>query len=588
MVYDNHDNIICLEEEVKLDRITYEQLKSKDYNEAIKYFTNLLRNELLINDSLATVVSAFTLAAIKKDIPDSSNIINYLEEKIADETTISFLKKTDKELYSQIDDLSNKYDLDTLKAAVLFSESKRFSQVECSTPEGIVNLAISLLSITKNDVVLDLGSGVSSFLIQAAQESQEIDLYGVEINTSNVVIANLRRYISGLPIKVIQGNIISQDHSSLLANKVFSNFPLGMKFSDLEKYVKQNQRLKKYFKDAKRTVSGDWVYGMASFLNMRMPGKTVVLMTNSGTWNKPDELYRQKLVEDGNVEGVILLPPRLLSSTNISLTMLILSQENKEIRMLDASEIFTEGRRQNTLEPNDIEKIIEAYYNDSDISKKIKVDNIAKQEYILNPQRYINLDIGITDGIRLGDLCMSINRGAMVRSDELDTIITSEETNYRYLMLQNIQDGVVDTNLPYIKEIDERYKRYCIKDKDLIISKISPFKVATMHLKGDEVILANGNLYFLELDEEKINPVFLQVFLQSEKGMAQLNRYAKGAAMQSISIQDLKMIQIPNVSRAKQDIIANEYKSINDELIILQRQIDMIQDKKSKLLEGVI
>jgi type I restriction enzyme M protein len=319
-----------------------------------------------------------------------------------------------------------------------------------------------------------------------------------------------------------------------------------------------------------------------------MPGKTVVLMTNSGTWNKPDELYRQKLVEDGNVEGVILLPPRLLSSTNISLTMLILSQENKEIRMLDASEIFTEGRRQNTLEPNDIEKIIEAYYNDSDISKKIKVDNIAKQEYILNPQRYINLDIGITDGIRLGDLCMSINRGAMVRSDELDTIITSEETNYRYLMLQNIQDGVVDTNLPYIKEIDERYKRYCIKDKDLIISKISPFKVATMHLKGDEVILANGNLYFLELDEEKINPVFLQVFLQSEKGMAQLNRYAKGAAMQSISIQDLKMIQIPNVSRAKQDIIANEYKSINDELIILQRQIDMIQDKKSKLLEGVI
>lgn len=588
MVYDNHDNIICLEEEVKLDRITYEQLKSKDYNEAIKYFTNLLRNELLINDSLATVVSAFTLAAIKKDIPDSSNIINYLEEKIADETTISFLKKTDKELYSQIDDLSNKYDLDTLKAAVLFSESKRFSQVECSTPEGIVNLAILLLSITKNDVVLDLGSGVSSFLIQAAQESQEIDLYGVEINTSNVVIANLRRYISGLPIKVIQGNIISQDHSSLLANKVFSNFPLGMKFSDLEKYVKQNQRLKKYFKDAKRTVSGDWVYGMASFLNMRMPGKTVVLMTNSGTWNKPDELYRQKLVEDGNVEGVILLPPRLLSSTNISLTMLILSQENKEIRMLDASEIFTEGRRQNTLEPNDIEKIIEAYYNDSDISKKIKVDNIAKQEYILNPQRYINLDIGITDGIRLGDLCMSINRGAMVRSDELDTIITSEETNYRYLMLQNIQDGVVDTNLPYIKEIDERYKRYCIKDKDLIISKISPFKVATMHLKGDEVILANGNLYFLELDVEKINPVFLQVFLQSEKGMAQLNRYAKGAAMQSISIQDLKMIQIPNVSRAKQDIIANEYKSINDEMIILQRQIDMIQDKKSKLLEGVI
>jgi len=58
----------------------------------------------------------------------------------------------------------------------------------------------------------------------------------------------------------------------------------------------------------------------------------------------------------------------------------------------------------------------------------------------------------------------------------------------------------------------------------------------------DKTILANGNLYFIELDESKVNPTFVEVFLQSEVGMTQLNRYAKGAAMKSISIQDLKTI----------------------------------------------
>ena len=91
-----------------------------------------------------------------------------------------------------------------------------------------------------------------------------------------------------------------------------------------------------------------------------------------------------------------------------------------------------------------------------------------------------------------------------------------------------------------------------------------------------------------ELDEKKANPVFVEIFLRSETGIAQLNRFAKGTAMKSISIQDLKMIKIPNIPRKKQDFIAEEYKNLCDELIILQRQIDLIHDRKARLLEEVI
>lgn len=44
-------------------------------------------------------------------------------------------------------------------------------------------------------------------------------------------------------------------------------------------------------------------------------------------------------------------------------------------------------------------------------------------------------------------------------------------------------------------------------------------------------ILANGNLYVIELDEDKINPYFLKAYLESENGKAALSRVAVGAIL---------------------------------------------------------
>ena len=573
-----------------MDKKVYENLKQKSYNEALSFnILDSVRKDIRGGISLTYGISISALALILKEKKDTVAMMNYLESNIGDETTLTFLKKVEKEYSKYIEELSKKYDVETLKAAVLFTEPTHFTEIDLySTPEGISNLAIALLDLKKDDTILDLGSGFNSFLIKAAYASESQNLYGVEINTNCVIVANIRRFVLGLPIKVIQGNMLSQDFANLSANKVFSNHPLGMRLPDLQNYVSKNLALKKYFKEAKRTVSGDWIFNMAAYLNMKQPGRTIVLMTNAGTWNKPDERLRQKLVEEEVVEGVILLPERLLSKTMISLTMMILSQNNKEIRMVDASELYTEGRRQNTLESTDVEQIKEAYYNDTNISKRVTVNEIVGQEYILNPQRYIGIDIGLEDGIHLGELCLSINRGAMIRSSELDELSTSDETKYHYLMLQNIQDGVVDSNLPSLTKIDKKYKKHCIKDKNLIISKISPFKVAIAEVKDEEDILATGNLYFIELDETKVNPVFVEVFLQSEAGNIQLNRFAKGSVMKSISIQDLKMIKIPNLSREVQDQIAADFENLKDELIILHNQIDIVRDKKNRLLEGVL
>lgn len=551
-----------------------------------------LRGIMDLKESIVYQIGLSTLAFMLKNTSDAKITSLQLERDIHDETTLRFLQKLIKNHFEQVEVLANKFESGELAASVLYAEPRLFRQGDqFSTPDGVSRLALSLLRITEGDVVLDLGSGVGSFLIEAYHQSDNIELHGVEINTDSVIIANLRSFISGIPLEIVQGNMLSQDYSELQANKVFSNFPVGMRLRQLQKYVERNDELKKYFKDTRGTISGDWVYALSAYLSLKKPGRAVLLMANAGTWNKPDELLRKRLLENGDIEGVIQLPRGLFSHTGIPFTMLVLSPNNKMVKMVDASEFFTEQRRQNVLSEEDIEKIVYAYHNETERSREVGFGEIAEQEYIINPGRYLLPKLDLASGIgtvTLGDISLSINRGAMIRSSELDELVTEAKTGYHYLMLQNIRDGLIDSELPNLVDVSERDKRYCIKNGNLIISKISPFKIAVAKIEEDQTVLANGNLYFLELDESKVNPTFVSVFLQSELGLSQLNMLAKGAAMQNISIQDLKMVEIPNLPLEQQNAIAEEYEELGDELIVLQRHADLVRDRRAKLIEGVI
>lgn len=577
-----------------MDKKKLISLSQKDIRDVESYVWSMIdrrRGFLSLENPISYFVSICYLAEVTREINDLQSSLNSNEALIADDVTLSFLKTVYNEFGEGICDLSKRFDSDTIQAAILFAGPQRFSEInEHSTPEGVSRLAASLLRINEDDTVLDFGSGVGSFLFHVATDTPCCKkLYGVELNTSNVIVSTIRSLLLARPVQIKQGNVLSQEFYDLGASKVFSNPPLGMRLTYLYEYIAKNPKLEKYFKNAKRTVSGDWAYALAAYLNMTQPGKTVVIMTNAGTWNKPDEYIRKKLLEDGVIEGVISLPVNLLTTTNIPLTMIILSQNNTEVRMVDASAIFTEGRRQNTLEETDVQRILDAYYNSKrHISTAVNIAEIAEQEYILNPQRYLKAPISINNGIQLGDVCLSINRGAMIRSADLDQMATSEETKFRYLMLQNINDGITDSNLPYLKNIDTKYRKYCIKNRNLIISKNAPFKIALAQVRSGELILANGNLYLIELDEEQVNPIYVQLFLQSEIGIAQLNRYAKGSSIRSISIQDLRLISIPKLTKEQQDEIARKFEDLQDELKVLQRQEDLVRDKMIKLLEGVI
>src|SRR3982751_4014859 len=74
---------------------------------------------------------------------------------------------------------------------------------------------------------------------------------------------------------------------------------------------------------------------------------------------------RRKLLEDGHIDTVIGLPANLFYSTGIPVCILVLKKCKKpnDVLIVNASEGFVKGKRQNQLTQPHIDRIINTYRN---------------------------------------------------------------------------------------------------------------------------------------------------------------------------------------------------------------------------------
>lgn len=569
----------------------YIKLKSKSIKDLYSNFLRGLQTDFKyqLENKESYIVSYFFLGLKYKELEGLEELENYVKS-IEDETLRNFLKEIIKDLESKnhleklLAELKG-IDSEDLEALIVFPIYERSYIKDSSTPEGICKLVLSLLEINEDDKLLDLGSGINEFLIQAQIQKNLKFLKGVELNVDNYIIGKLRMEILGIEADLKVGNALDLFQGNNQVNKVFSNPPVRLAWPTLSRQIEENEILKEYFEGSSRNVSSEWAFAIAAMYATGKGGRSAVIMSNSGSWNKSDTFIREELLKLGKIEGVIQLAENLFECTGISFTIFIFSDDNKDVRMIDASECFTAGRSINSLEDSDIEKILKAYKSDTSISRTVAMKEIKANEYILNPSRYTGEEIEIRNPIKLGEIVHAINRGSMITKKELDKLASNSETQYRHLMLSNISNGEIDKNLPYLKIIDEKDEKYCLKNGNLIISKIAPYKVALAELEECQKILATGNLYMIEVDKKKVNPIYLELFLRSELGLTQLTRLSKGAVMKSISIQDLKNVKIPNISLEEQNKIAEEVRAIDAHILSLEKQIKVLKEEKGNLLK---
>jgi type I restriction enzyme M protein len=106
---------------------------------------------------------------------------------------------------------------------------------------------------------------------------------------------------------------------------------------------------------------------------------------------------RQYFIEQGYLEAIIGLPSNLFYGTGIPACILVMNKqgaaEREHILFINADREYREGKAQNHLRPEDIDKIIHAYRSGEDVpayARKVPKVEIEAEEYNCNIRRYVD------------------------------------------------------------------------------------------------------------------------------------------------------------------------------------------------------
>lgn len=513
---------------------------------------------------------------------------------------VSFEDLIEADIDRQVLDLAKRYGIDQvwpdLLELILRHPGSIFEMVSlldkmddsAFTPVGITDLATELLEVKPGERVADYCCGAGAFAYLQKKLVPEADVTGYDSNEETVVIASIKENLSKDAPQIKYADVFSlavQNTAPVKFDKIFADYPFGQRKQDQGLEREYQEMLRERIPSISRATSSDWIYNMLIVDTLKEDGKAVAVMTNGSTWNMIDAPIREYFVRNGLIECVISLPAKLFYRTNIATSMIVFSHGNKGIRLVDASEVYHAGRRVNELTESDVELILEACREDGKISTFVYEDNLRANHYVLNKSRYNNSWDRVDDGVPFESVIKRITRGAPLKAKDLDQLSSPVPTNVQYLMLANIHDGLIDENLPYLSEIGQKVERYCISNHCLILSKNGyPYKVAVAEFDEGKKILANGNLYIIELDEAKINPYYLAAYLSSQQGTDALKSITVGATIPNIGVEQLKQLIIPVPAMKEQERIAGQYQEIKDEISLLQMKLDEAKKRMNSII----
>ena len=541
-----------------------------------------------VHDYVVPVV-AYLLLKVGKYAMPFIKLEGLMAQEGFSEERKKFIRKCVKvEAWDECNNMVTRYDEEVYKELILNYENYLGIRRRNNTPPSLVKLAKAILKPEAGERVTDLCCGDGSFLLDAAEEVKT-NYYGFDADEEVVELLKLRAEILGVDVNAAASNAFNLFKGETAEesineagtctqesfDKIFCRCPLAydnVQEGKVNQPFMETPEVKNLFKKA---TSSDWLFSLLAAKLLTPQGKAVIVVKTGSCSNVADRLIRKYLIDAGLVETVISLPAGLLSIPHLSVTMVVLSKGNSSVRMINASEIFQRGRRRNELSDENIAAILQACEEDGEYSILVDAEVLHENESAYSPERYLVHKLQFENGVALGDLIITVKRGVIIKAAQLDELATEEEGNIRYLRLSDMQNGIIENGLPYMTHVDKKYSSSLLDSLDLVISKLaSPYKCAVVEKAEEEQILPVGNMYALELDKERIDPYYLQAFLESDLGIASLKTITTGTTVPIISVDRLKTLQIPLPSMEEQKRIAEKLFNNLTEVRKIKMQLD--------------
>ncbi len=260
----------------------------------------------------------------------------------------------------------------------------------------------------KLDKVLDFACGSGSLLLNVRRQMGAHGIgkiYGQEKNITTYNLSRMNMLLHGVKdteFEIHHGDSLLNDWDILNEmnpakkmefDAVVANPPFSYRWEPSES-VGEDFRFKSYGLAPKSAA--DFAFLLHGFHFLSKEGTMAIILPHGVLFRGgAEERIRTKLLKDNHIDTVIGLPANLFFSTGIPVCILVLKKCKKfdDVLFINASEHFEKDKRQNKLNEEHIEKIVDTYRNRKEIEKYshcATLQEIAENNYNLNIPRYVN------------------------------------------------------------------------------------------------------------------------------------------------------------------------------------------------------
>lgn len=290
-----------------------------------------------------------------------------------------------------------------------FADSAGKKGGEFYTPAEVVRLLVQLVKPQAGHTIYDPTVGSGGFLIQSyqyveeqGQNPQNLALYGQDSNGTVWSICNMNMILHNITRFTIENGDTLEDPLILENGQIrkFDRVLANPPFS--QDYSKSNLKFTNRFREfcPEKGKKADLMFVQHMIASLKLDGHMATIMPHGVLFRGGKEkLIREILIEDDLIEAIISLPPGLFYGTGIPACVLVVNKNKPDelrdkILFINADREYAEGKNQNKLRPEDIEKIDYVFTHKREYPKYSRLvdksEIVEKHDFNLNIRRYVD------------------------------------------------------------------------------------------------------------------------------------------------------------------------------------------------------
>lgn len=275
---------------------------------------------------------------------------------------------------------------------------------EFYTPAGPAKLLCELATDGLTDVksACDPTCGSGSLLLRLGNYANVRIFDGCELTSTTYNLCRMNMILRGIPytnFHIKNQDTLGEDPfgTETKYRVQVANPPYSAKWSP-NQASEEDPRFSEYGKLAPASKA-DFAFVQHMIHHMDDDGRIAVLLPHGALFRGgAEETIRKFIIDNLNVlDAIIGLPANLFYGTNIPVCVLVCKRNRNgnsgNILFIDASKNYEQGKTQNILTDSNIEAIVEAYKNRSDIDKfarVVSIEEIKSNGFNCNIPRYVD------------------------------------------------------------------------------------------------------------------------------------------------------------------------------------------------------